>query len=169
MEEVSHLLSINKRLTAHTEELACLTAEAERAEQAAERWGQSAPGSMLNVRHTKTEDDEQADLLRRTEDEAERIRAEVTEPLTVQAEADGTTYLAAVERVASEHTRTIRAQVRQTWASCPVRGGARREEPGRAAPCRGQRTPQSARQPRRPTDRGQTRRAGEAETASGGA
>lgn len=88
-------------------------------------------------------DDEQADVLRRTEDEAERIRAEVTQPLTVQAEADGTTYLATVEREAAasgrlatagrfgrrkaraehrdaaEHTRTVRAQVRETWGEPP--------------------------------------------------
>ncbi|WP_271396144.1 relaxase domain-containing protein [Neomicrococcus lactis] len=126
-----------------TEELARLTAEAERAERAAERWEQTAARFDAQRATHKTEDDEHADVLRHAEDEAARIRAEIAEPLTVQAEADGTTYLDAVEREAaassrlatvgrlgrrkaraehrqtSEHTRTVRARVRETWGEPP--------------------------------------------------
>ncbi|MFT4137196.1 MobF family relaxase [Microbacterium sp.] len=126
-----------------TDELARLTAEAERAEQLAERWEQTAARFDAQRAEHKTEDDEHADALHRAEDEATRIRAEVTEPLTVQAEADGTTYLAAIEqeaaassrlatvgrfsrrkaraehRDASEHTRTVQARVRDTWGEPP--------------------------------------------------
>lgn len=126
-----------------TDELARLTAEAERAERLAERWEQTAAGFDAQRAAHKAEDDKHADVLRRDEDEAARIRAEVAEPLTVQAEADGTTYLAAIEREAAassrlatarrfgrrkaraehreatEHTRTIRAQVRETWGEPP--------------------------------------------------
>ncbi|MFT4122763.1 MAG: MobF family relaxase [Microbacteriaceae bacterium] len=126
-----------------TDELARLTAEAERAKSAAERWEQTAARFDAQRATHKTEDDEQADVLRRAEDEAARVRAEVAEPLTVQAETDGAAYLAAVEREAaasgrlattgrfsrrkaraehreaSEHTRTVRAQVRETWGEPP--------------------------------------------------
>lgn len=126
-----------------TDELARLTAEAEHAERAAERWEQTAARFDAQRAAHKAEDDEQADVLRCAEDEAARIRAEVAEPLVMQAQADGTTYFAAVEqeaaassrlatvgrfsrrkaraehRDASEHTQAIRARVRQTWGEPP--------------------------------------------------
>ncbi|WP_193095616.1 MobF family relaxase [Brevibacterium sp. FME17] len=126
-----------------TDELGRLTAEAERAERAAERWEQTATRFDAQRSTHKAEDDEHADVLRRTEEEAERIRAKVAEPLVAQAEADGNTYLAAVEREAaasgrlatagrfdrrkaraehrdaSERTRTVRARVRETWGEPP--------------------------------------------------
>lgn len=126
-----------------TEELERLTDEAEHAERAAERWEQTAARFDAQRSTHKAEDNEQADVLRRAENETARIRAEVTEPLTVQAETDGTTYLAAVEREAaasgrlatvgkfgkrkaraehheaSEQTRTFRARVRETWGEPP--------------------------------------------------
>ena len=126
-----------------TEELERLTTEAERAERAAERWEQTAARFDAQRAEHKVEDDEHAEVLRRTEDKAARIRAEVAKPLTVQAEADGTTYLAAVEREAAacrrlttagrfgrrkaraehrdatEHTRTVRERVRETWGEPP--------------------------------------------------
>ena len=126
-----------------TEELARLDREAERAQRAAERWEQTANRLDAQRATHNTEDDEQANVLRRAEDEAARIRSEVVEPLTVQAEADGVAYLAAVEREAaasgrlatvgrfgrrkartehrdaSEHTRTVRAQVGEAWGEPP--------------------------------------------------
>lgn len=126
-----------------TDELAHLITEAERAERVAERWEQTAARFDAQRTTHKAEDDEHADLLRRAEGEATRIRTQVAEPLIAQAKADGTTYLTAVEREAAasgrlatagrfgkrkariehrqatEHTRTIRAQVRQTWGEPP--------------------------------------------------
>ena len=82
-------------------------------------------------------------MLRRAEDKAAHVRADVAEPLTVQAETDGVSYFAAVEceaaasgrlatvgrfgrrkartdhRAASEHTQMVRAQLRETWGEPP--------------------------------------------------
>src|SRR5699024_6769468 len=145
-----------------SEELERLTTEAERAERtperweqpaartgapradrAAERWKQTAARFDAQRAEHKVEDDEHAEEHGRTEDKAARIRAEVAKPLTVQAEADGTTYLAVVEREAAacrrlttagrfgrrkaraehrdatEHTRTVRERVRETWGEPP--------------------------------------------------
>ena len=126
-----------------TEELARLDRETERAQRQAARWEQIAARFDAQRAAHRAEDDEQANVLRRAEDEAGRIRSEVVEPLTVQAEADGVAYLAAVEREAaasgrlatvgrfgrrkaraehreaSEHIRTVRAQVREAWDEPP--------------------------------------------------
>lgn len=103
----------------------------------------------------KAEDDEHTDVHRSGEDEAGRLRAEAAKPLTVQVEADGTTFLTAVEREAAasgrltaagrfgrrraraehrdptEHTRTVRAQVGETWGEPPRYADALTEWPAR--------------------------------------
>lgn len=90
-------------------------------------------------------------MLRKAEETAERVRAEVAGPLTVQAEADGVAYLSAVEnettardrlstvgrfgrrkartehRSATEHAQARRAQVRDYWAEPPHTVEALRE------------------------------------------
>ncbi|MCT2974806.1 TrwC relaxase [Propionibacterium freudenreichii] len=128
-----------------TDELARLTTEAERAERAAKRWEQAAARLDAQRAAHRTEDDEQADMLRRAETEAEQIRAEVTTPLTVQAEHDGAAYLDAIKdeatasarlsmvgrfgfgrrkaraehRTATEDTRNVRSRVRAVWGGEP--------------------------------------------------
>lgn len=83
-------------------------------------------------------------MLRRAEDAAEQVRAEVTGPLTVQAKTDGAAYLDAVaeeaaasgrlatvgrfgkrkaraeQRTATVRIRTLRGQVSQEWGSTPA-------------------------------------------------
>ena len=81
-----------------TDELARLDHEAERAERAAERWEQIAARLDAQRATHRAEDDESTAVLRKAEEAAEQIRAEVAQPLTVQAEHDGAAYLAAVER-----------------------------------------------------------------------
>ncbi|MDR1635587.1 MAG: AAA family ATPase [Bifidobacteriaceae bacterium] len=137
-------------LTAHgtvklvTGELARLTAEAEQAEKRARRWEQAAARLDAQSAAHRAEDDEQTGVLRQVEAAAERVGAEIAQPLAVQAQADGAAYLAAAEseasararlaaarlgkrrarnehRSATEHTQTIQARVRDTWGSEPPR------------------------------------------------
>lgn len=126
-----------------TEELARLDHEAKRAERQAARWEQIAARLDAQRATHRAEDDENTTVLRKAHEAAERIRAEVTGPLTVQAEHDGAAYLAAVEnetatsarlatvgrfgrrkaraehRAATDQTQTRRAQVRETWGEPP--------------------------------------------------
>lgn len=126
-----------------TEELARLDHEAERAERQAERWKQIAARLDAQRATHRAEDDENTTVLREAHEAAERIRAEVTGPLTVQAEHDGAAYLAAVEneaatsarlatvgrfgrrkaraehQEATDQTQTRRAQLRETWGEPP--------------------------------------------------
>lgn len=125
------------------DEIARLVREAARAEARAKKWEQIA--ERLDQQHAthQAEDDEQADVIRRAEDETARTRSEVVRPLAIQAEADGTAYLAAVEnetvararldnagrfnrrkaraeyRTTGEHTQAVRARIRQTWGEPP--------------------------------------------------
>ncbi|SJN45658.1 hypothetical protein FM104_14175 [Microbacterium esteraromaticum] len=126
-----------------SEELARLDREAERANQQAERWEQTANRIDTQRAAHRSEDDESSAMLRRAEEEAARVRAEVAGPLTKQAESDGEAYLAAVEteiaasarltatgrfgkrkardthRSATEQARTARASLRATWGDLP--------------------------------------------------
>ncbi|WP_101601259.1 MobF family relaxase [Brevibacterium sp. Mu109] len=128
-----------------TEELARLDQRAKRAEQQAERWEQTA--NRLDAQRTRhrAENDEDSTVLRRAEEEATRVHAEVAAPLTAQAEHDGAAYFASVEaeraantrlakigrfgrrkardehRTASEQAATIRAHVRDAWEAEPPR------------------------------------------------
>ncbi|RUP84433.1 MULTISPECIES: MobF family relaxase [unclassified Kocuria] len=127
-----------------TEELARLDHETERAERAAERWEQIT--ARFDAQHAthQAEDKDSAAVLRRAEDAAEQVRAEVTGPLTVQAKTDGAAYLDAVaeeaaasgrlatvgrfgkrkaraeQRTATVRIRTLRGQVSQEWGSTPA-------------------------------------------------
>ena len=140
-----------------TDELARLTTEAERAERAAKRWEQTAARLDAQRAAHRAEDNEQADLLHQAENEAERVRAEVTLPLTVRAKHDGALYLAAVEseaaararlatvgrfgkrkaraehRAATQHTQTVQARVRQRWGEAPRDAATLREWAARQA------------------------------------
>ena len=126
-----------------TEELARLDHEAERAERQAERWEQIAARLDAQRAAHRAEDDEHTAVLREAHEAAERIRAEVAQPLTAQAEHDGAAYLTAVEneaatnarlatvgrfgkrkaraehQAASDQTQTRRAQVRESWGEPP--------------------------------------------------
>lgn len=127
------------------DELARLHQEAERAERAAERWEKTASRIDAQRAAHRAEDDENTDVLRQTEAEAERVRAEVTAPLTLQAKADGAAYLAVIDteatararlatvgrfgrrkaraehHTATEQTRTARARLREVWSDEPPR------------------------------------------------
>lgn len=124
-------------------EIARLMQEAKRADARVAKWERIA--ARLDQQRTihQSEDDEQADVLRRAEEEVSRIQAEVMEPLVRQAENDGTAYLASVEsetvtrarldnagrftrrkaraqqREAIEHASLVRERVRQTWGEPP--------------------------------------------------
>lgn len=127
------------------DKLALLDQEAERAEQQANRWEQTA-NRLDNQRAThRAEDDVDTAALRMAEDEAARVRAEVTVPLTVQAEADGVAYLTVIDteaatsarlatvgrfgrrkaraenQTATEQTRNVRLQAREVWGGEPPR------------------------------------------------
>lgn len=128
-----------------TDELARLGQEAKRAEQQAQRWEQAAARLDAQRATHQAEDDQNTAVLRRAEEAAEQVRAEVTGPLTAQAEHDGAAHVAAFEtemaasrrlatvgrfgrrkarteqRTATEHTRTVRSQVRDTWGTEPPR------------------------------------------------
>lgn len=128
-----------------TDELARLDQEAARAQRAAERWEQIAARLTAQSAAHQAEDDEHTAVLRKAEAAAEQVRAEVTGPLTARAEHDGAAYVAAFEtemtastrlatvgrfgrrkarteqHAASEHTRTVRAQVRDAWGAEPSR------------------------------------------------
>ena len=70
-----------------TDELSRLGREAERAELAAERWEQIANRLDAQRATHRAEDDESVAALRKAEEAAEQIRAEVAQPLIVQAES----------------------------------------------------------------------------------
>ena len=127
-----------------TDELARLDHEVERAEQAAQRWEQTAHRFDVQRAAHRTEDEESAGALRRAEEAAEQVRAEVAGPLAVQAQKDGATYLTAVEaetaastrlatvgrfgkrrarnehRKATENIQTVRRQVSSEWGTTPT-------------------------------------------------
>ncbi|UOR02461.1 AAA family ATPase [Leucobacter allii] len=128
-----------------TEELARLNREAERAERQAELWEQTAKRFDAQRAKHRAENDENAAVLRQVEEEAARVRAEVAQPLTEQAERDGATYLAAVEAertantrlsavgrfgkrkarherlAATEQKQTAQAAIRRVWETEPPR------------------------------------------------
>lgn len=127
-----------------TEELARLDRETERAEQKAARWEQAAARFDAQRAAHRAEDDQSTKLLRTAEEAAEQTRAEVAQPLTVQAEHDGAAYLAAVEseaaararlttvgrfgrrkaraehQAATGHTQALRGQVSNEWGTNPT-------------------------------------------------
>ena len=125
------------------EAIAKLTEMAERAELEAARWAQTAERfDAQRVTH-RAENDEAAAILRAAEVVADHMRTEVAQPLAVQAEADGTAYLAATQaetaataklaatgrfgrrkarteqQATTEHARTVRARVRTVWGIEP--------------------------------------------------
>ena len=126
-----------------TDELARLDQEIKSAERAARRWEQTAARLDAQRSAHRAEDDQSTDALRRTEEAAERVRAEVAQPLTVRAEHDGAAYLEAVEQETAAHIRlatvgrfgrrkarnehqaatqqatTARAQIRDAWGEPP--------------------------------------------------
>lgn len=130
------------------DEIARLMCEAERT---AAKWEQLAERLDEQRATHQAEDDEQADMIRRADDETARTRSEVAQPLAIRAEADGTAYLAAVEsetvararldnagrfsrrealtehRATGEHTQAIRARIRQTWGESPRNAAMLRE------------------------------------------
>ncbi|QIN30432.1 MobF family relaxase [Brevibacterium luteolum] len=127
-----------------TEELARLDREAERAQRQAERWEQTAARLDAQRAAHRADDDKSTAALRKTEESAEQVRAEVTAPLTNQAEHDGAAYLSAVEdeaaisarlatvgrfgrrkartehRSATEHAQALRGQVSTEWGTTPT-------------------------------------------------
>lgn len=127
-----------------TEELARLDREAGRAQRQAERWEQIAAHLDAQRATHRAEDDESTAALYKAEETAEQVRAEVARPLTARAEADGMSYLAAVEneattrarlstagrfgrgkaraehRAATEHAQALRGQVSTEWGTTPT-------------------------------------------------
>lgn len=112
-----------------TEELSRLDHEAERAE----RWEQIAAKFDAQRATHRAEDNESDGVLRKAEAAAERVRAEVAQRLTVQAEADGAAArrLATVGRfgrrkarteqqAATERSQTLRGKVSQEWGTTPA-------------------------------------------------
>ncbi|WP_417555548.1 MobF family relaxase [Microbacterium sp.] len=148
-----------------TEELTRLDHEAERAEQQAKRWEQIAAHLDAQRATHRAEDDENTAMLRKAEDTAEQVRAEVAGPLVVQAEHDGAAYLAAVKseattrarlstvgrfgrrkaraehRTATEHTQTLRGQVSTEWGTTPTYADRLPEWAGRVATRRAETDP----------------------------
>lgn len=128
-----------------TEELVRLDREAQRAERAAERWEQTANRLDAQLAAHTVEKEKDAAVLRQAEEEAARVRAEVTAPLAEQAERDGEAYLASVEeertasarlatvgrfgrrkardehRAVSDQAATIRTHLRDAWEAEPPR------------------------------------------------
>ncbi|WP_125099270.1 hypothetical protein [Leucobacter chromiireducens] len=125
------------------EAIARLTAEVEKAEQSAARWTQSAAKFDAQRAAHRTEREEHDALVREAKVAAELMRAEVTEPLAIEAEADGAAAIAASDaemaatarlanagrfgkrraraeqRAATDHVDTVRAQVRADWGTEP--------------------------------------------------
>ncbi|MBF9334969.1 relaxase domain-containing protein [Microbacterium lacticum] len=151
-----------------TDELARLDRETERAERAAQRWEQIAERFDAQRSTHQAESDENADVLRKAEDTAELVRAEVAEPLTAQAEHDGTAYLAAVrdeataharlgtvgrfgkrrarseQRAATERTQSLRGEVSTEWGTTPADADRLPEWAGRVAAKRAEADPRVA-------------------------
>lgn len=131
-----------------TEEIARLDHEAEQAEKRAKRWEQIVASLDTQRATHRAEDDEDTEAVTKAEETAERVRAEIAQPLTVQAETNGADYLTAVadedaahekaatvgrfgrrkaraeHRTATEHTQSIRTRVRETWGEPPATGEA---------------------------------------------
>lgn len=127
-----------------TEELARLDHEAKVAERQAERWEQIAAKFDAQRATHRAEDEDSADVLRKSEDTAEQVRTEVAQPLTVQARTDGAAYLDAVadeaaasgrlatvgrfgkrkarteHQAATERTQSLRGQVSTEWGTTPA-------------------------------------------------
>lgn len=123
----------------------------------AERWEQLAPRLDTQRAAHRAEDDENTAMLRKAEDAAEQVHAEVARPLTMQAEDDGSAYLAAVEneatvrarlatvgrfgrrkaraehRTATEHTQALRGRVSTEWGTTPTSSDRLPEWAGRVA------------------------------------
>jgi hypothetical protein len=126
-----------------TDELVRLTVEAERAEQAAKRWEQTAARFDAQRAAHRDEDGQSAAVLAKAENDAEYIRAGIIGPLTAQTGADSVAYLDAVKseaaaraqldraglfgkrkartkhRQASERAQVVRERVRQKWGEPP--------------------------------------------------
>lgn len=143
-QEAVHGLIADGPVRLVTDELARLDHETERAQRQAERWEQIAARLDAQRATHRAEDDESAAVLRKAEDAAEQVRAEVARPLAVQAEHDGAAYLAAVEneaatsarlstvgrfgrrkvraehRAATERTQMLRGQVSVEWGTIPA-------------------------------------------------
>ncbi|AXR74997.1 TrwC relaxase [Auritidibacter sp. NML130574] len=148
-----------------TEELSRLDRETERAERAAERWEQIAARFDTQRATHQAEDEDSVAVLRRAENAAEQVRAEVTGPLTVQAKTDGAAYLNAVadeaaargrlatvgrfgrrkarteQCTATERTRTLRGQVSTEWGTAPANPDRLPEWAGKAATKRAETDP----------------------------
>nr|WP_225752432.1 hypothetical protein [Pseudoclavibacter sp. Marseille-Q3772] len=99
---------------------------------------------MPNALPHQAEDEDSVAVLRRAEEAAEQVRAEVTGPLTAQAETDGAAYLDAVtdeaaahgrlatvgrfrkrkaraeQQTATQRTQSLRGQVSQEWGTTPA-------------------------------------------------
>lgn len=140
-----------------TDELARLDREAERAQRQAQRWEQVAARLDAQRAAHRAEDDESTAALRKAEEAAEQVRAQIAGPLTAQAEHDGAAYLAAVEneaatgarlatvgrfgrrktrtehRAATERTQALRGQVSTKWGTTPTSTDRLPEWAGRVA------------------------------------
>jgi hypothetical protein len=125
-------------------ELARLDHEAEHAQRQAERWARIAQRLDAQASEHQEQTDESDDVLRAAEEHAATVRAEITKPLTVQAQADGRDYLAAVadeaaatarlgttgrlgrrraehdHQAAQDHAETTRGRLRVEWGSLPA-------------------------------------------------
>jgi rRNA-processing protein FCF1 len=125
-------------------ELARLNHEAEHADRQAERWAQIARQLAAQDTAHKDEADNADAVLQAVEEHVAVVRAEVVESLTVQAQADGGDYLAAVaeeaeatkrlnstgrfgrrraehnRHTAHEHTEAIRSRLRSEWGTVPT-------------------------------------------------
>ena len=147
-----------------TEELARLDHEAERAQRAAQRWEQIAARLDAQRATHRAEDDESAAVLGKAKDAAEQVRAEVTQPLTSQAERNGAAYLAAEDeaatnarlatvrrfgrrkarterKAATERTQALRGQVSREWGTTPENPDRLTEWAGQAATKRAETDP----------------------------
>jgi hypothetical protein len=147
-------------------ELARLDREAEQAQQRAEQWAQIARQLDAQTAEHQDEADNANTMLRAVEEHAAVIRAEVVEPLTVQAQTDGGDYLAAVadeaeatERLHStgrfgrrhaEHERhtahqqveALRSRVRAEWGTVPNNADALSQWAAQAASVQAEHAPE---------------------------
>ena len=147
------------------DELDRLDHEAEHAQRAAQRWEQIAARLDAQRATHRAEDDESAAVLGKAKDAAEQVRAEVTQPLTSQAERNGAAYLAAAEdeaatnarlatvrrfgrrkarterKAATERTQALRGQVSREWGTTPENPDRLTEWAGQAATKRAETDP----------------------------
>jgi hypothetical protein len=125
-------------------EIARLVKEAEQAQRQAERWARIAQRLNAQVVEHRDEADDSDTALQAAEEHAATVRAEVTGPLTVQAEADGREYLEAVadeadattclrtagrlgrrrtmhdHQAAHDRTEALRGRLRTDWGTVPA-------------------------------------------------